>query len=114
MVNIHLTKGTDPMKKALLLLLALTLLPLAAARVETADPFSPMTFEPSVESATADHPLVLSGLDFGNGASILRFKAVTESEMIPFRRMLPEWDSHIILSRAKDHGKGGQYGYQVQ
>ena len=69
------------MKKMLLLLLVLTILPLAVARAEAADPFSPMTFETGAESAPAEHPLVLSGLDFGNGASILRFKAVTESEL---------------------------------
>ena len=85
------------MKKALLLLLALTLLPLAAARAETADPFSPMIFETSTESAPANRPLVLSGLDFGNGASILRFKAVTESELT-IRVYLDSMDSQPIAT----------------
>ncbi len=96
-MNIHLMKGNDPMKKAFLLLLALTLLPLVAVRAEAADPFSPMIFETGAESASSDHPLVLNGLDFGDGASILRFKAVTESELT-IRVYLDGMDSQPIAT----------------
>ena len=67
------------MKKMLLLLLVL-LLPLCAA-AESLNPLEEMTLSATPETAAAGQPLVLSGLDFGEGASILRFKAVTESEL---------------------------------
>ncbi len=68
------------MKKLLLMLLVL-LLPLAAAHAEAVNPFEEMMLDAAAETAGAENPLVLSGLDFGEGAAILRFKAVTDSEL---------------------------------
>ena len=68
------------MKKLLLMLLVL-LLPLAAAHAETVNPFEEMKLDAAAETAGAEPPLVLNGLDFGEGAAILRFKAVTDSEL---------------------------------
>ncbi len=73
-------KGNDPMKKLLILVLTL-LLVLPAAQAETVSPFEVMTLDAAAETAAADHPLILRGVDFGEGAAILRFKAVTDSEL---------------------------------
>ena len=68
------------MKKLLILVLTL-LLVLPAAQAETVSPFEVMTLDAAAETAAADHPLILRGVDFGEGAAILRFKAVTDSEL---------------------------------
>ena len=63
------------------ILLALLLLPMPAARAEAVSPFQLMTLDAAAETASKEQPLVLKGLDFGAGASVLRFKAVTDSEL---------------------------------
>ena len=73
-------KGSAPMKK-LLLSLSVFLLVLCAARAEGLNPLDEMKLDAQPETASAEHPLALQGLDFGEGASILRFKAVTEGEL---------------------------------
>ena len=75
------------MKTTLLcLLMILTLLPVsfssAESAPETTDPFAEMVLNAAPEAANAEQPLLLPGVDFGDGESILRFKAVTEDELI--------------------------------
>ena len=67
--------------KKLLILLFTMLFALPAAQAETVSPFEVMTLNAAAETAAADHPLILRGVDFGEGAAILRFKAVTDSEL---------------------------------
>ena len=67
--------------KKLLILLFTMLFALPGAQAETVSPFEVMTLNAAAETAAADHPLILRGVDFGEGAAILRFKAVTDSEL---------------------------------
>ena len=67
--------------KKLLLSLSVFLLVLCAARAEGLNPLDEMKLDAQPETASAERPLALQGLDFGEGASILRFKAVTEGEL---------------------------------
>ena len=53
------------MKKLLVLLLVLFLLPLSAAGAEALSPFTEIRPDVTAETATAEAPLVLAGLDFG-------------------------------------------------
>ncbi len=68
--------------KALIFLIILALLPVSAAGAEAAeDPFMPIRLDISAGDASADAPLVLRGVDFGDGAKLLRLLGSTDSEM---------------------------------
>ena len=67
------------MKKLFLVLLLL--LPLCAAKAEAVDPFQEMTVNAAAETASPEQPIALRGVDFGTGASLLRFKAVSDSQL---------------------------------
>ena len=67
------------MKKLFLVLLLL--LPLCAAKAEAVDPFREMTVNAAAETASPEQPIALRGVDFGTGASLLRFKAVSDSQL---------------------------------
>lgn len=63
-------------KKLALALLAL-LLPLSAAKAEAVNPFQEVA-----ANALGGNTAVFSGVDFGTGASIMRFKAKSDSELV--------------------------------
>ena len=68
--------------KALLFLIILALLPFPAAGGEAVlDPFAPIRLDISAGDATAESPLILRGVDFGDGAKLLRLLGRTDSEM---------------------------------
>ena len=68
--------------KALLFLLILALVPFSAAGAEEAvDPYAPILLEISSGDASAEDPLILRGVDFGDGATLIRLIGTTESEM---------------------------------
>ncbi|MBR6705347.1 MAG: hypothetical protein IKI84_01525 [Clostridia bacterium] len=68
--------------KALLFLIILALLPFSFACAEgAADPFEPIRLDISAVEASAAEPLVLRGMDFGDGAKLLRLLGATDSEM---------------------------------
>ncbi len=68
--------------KALLFLIILTLLPFSFAGAEAAaDAFEPIRLDIAAGDASAEEPLILRGVDFGDGAKLLRLRGGTESEM---------------------------------
>ncbi len=68
--------------KALLFLIILTLLPFSSAGAEAAvDAFEPIRLDIAAGDATAEEPMVLRGVNFGDGAKVLRLWGGTESEM---------------------------------
>ena len=71
------------MKKLLLpLLLLIALFCLSAACAEEpVDLFQEVTFNATAETASAEQPIILRGVDFSDGAGLLRFRAETEGEM---------------------------------
>ena len=68
------------MKKLFLLFLGM-LLPFAAAKAETVNPFQEVKVEITAQEAGENGPLAYEGVDFGTGASLLRFKAVSDSAL---------------------------------
>ena len=69
--------------KALLYLIILALFPFSYAGAEAAaDPFAPIRLDISAGEASAAEPLVLRGVDFGDGAKRLRLLGSTDSEMV--------------------------------
>ena len=65
---------------ALLLLVSLFCVCSAGAE-EPVDLFQETVFNATAETASADRPIVLRGVDFSEGAGLLRFKAETEGEL---------------------------------
>ena len=67
--------------KALLFLLILALLPFSAAAEETVDPFAVTELNLTAETAPAENPTVLRGVDFAGGAALMRLRGVSDSQL---------------------------------
>ena len=68
------------LKKWLTALLSL-LLPFSFAQAEAINPFLEVPALMTVDASQSDQWISFSGLDFSDGASVLRFKATTEDQL---------------------------------
>ena len=101
--------------KALIFLAILTLLPFSSAGAEAlVDPFAAVRLDIRADADAAKDPLVLRGVDFGDGAKLLRLRGGTESEMFvtmyldamegrPFAscKFIPKYDQRRLSVDAK-------------
>ena len=98
------------MKKWFISLLSI-LIPFSFAQAEGLNPFLEVPAQVKVEAETPDQWVSFSNLDFGEGASTLRFKAATDEELII--RVYADTMESSPIATAVFHSLTKEYRYTV-